>query len=153
MTETGLIPVLAAPAIDPGNDRIEMSVSVGMTIAEIIELALPGGTPEQRARCRVSLVSERGSSIVLPGHWHHLRPRAGIRVVIRLVPGKNALRAVLSIVVAVAAVAIGAWAAGPAGFGFAAGTPGFALTSSIVGLGVPLIGALLVNPLTASRAS
>lgn len=98
-----------------------------------------------RARARVVLVTARGSAVFHPERWHSVKPREGVRVVIRLVPGKNALRAVLSIVVTVAAVAIGAWAA--AALEYAVGTTGYAVTSALVGMGVSLLGSLLFNAL------
>ncbi|SEB47928.1 hypothetical protein [Rhodobacter sp. 24-YEA-8] len=98
-----------------------------------------------RARARVVLVTARGSAVVHPERWQSVKPREGVRVVIRLVPGKNALRAVLSIVVTVAAVAIGAWAA--AALEYAVGTTGYAVTSALVGMGVSLLGSLLFNAL------
>lgn len=139
------IPVLAAPAIDPGSARIELTLPEGLTVAEIVAAALPGATPADQARARVSLVTDRGSAIILPERWQVVRPRPGVRVVIRLVPGKNALRAVLSIVVSIAAVALGqVWAAG---LGFASGTTGFAIASAAISLGVNLLGNLLINAL------
>lgn len=141
---TGLA-VLAAPAIDPGSARVEMILPEGLTVAEIVAAALPGATPADRARARVSLVTDRGSAVILPERWHVVRPRPGVRIVIRLVPGKNALRAVLSIVVSIAAVALGqVWAAG---LGFATGTTGFAIASAAISMGVNLLGNLLINAL------
>lgn len=139
------IPVLAAPAIDPGSARIEMTLPEGLTVAEIVKAALPGATPADQTRARVSLVTDRGSAVILPDRWHAVRPRPGVRVVIRLVPGKSALRAVLQIVVSIAAVALGqVWAAG---LGFAAGTTGFAIASAAISLGVNLLGNMLINAL------
>lgn len=138
------IPVLAAPAIDPGSARIELTLPEGLTVAEIVATALPGATPADQARARVTLISPHGSAVILPERWHRVRPRPGIRVVIRLVPGKGALRAVLSIVVAIAAVALGAYFAPMlAGtFGLSAATWGAVIT-----MGVNLLGSLLINAL------
>ena len=139
------IPVLAAPAIDPGSARIEMTLPDGLSVAEIVAAALPGATPADQARARVSLVTEKGSAVIPPERWRVVRPRPGVRVVIRLVPGKDALRAVLTIVVAIAAVALGqVWAAG---LGFAAGTAGFAIASAVITAGATLLGNLLINAL------
>ncbi len=138
------IPVLAAPAIDPGSARIELTLPEGLTVAEIVATALPGATPADQARARVTLVNPEGSAVILPERWHRVRPRPGIRVVIRLVPGKGALRAVLSIVVAIAAVALGSMFGAP----FAA----MLGVSEVVGgalitMGVNLLGSLLINAL------
>ena len=139
------IPVLAAPAIDPGNARVEMTLPEGMTLADIVATALPGLGPDLLGRVRVALVSDRGSAVILQEHWHAVRPNPGVRVVIRLIPGKSGLRAVLSIVVAIAAVAAGAWVAGA--MSLPVGSAAYAVTSGLVGLGVNLVGALLINAL------
>jgi len=115
-----------------------MTLPPGLTVAEIVAAALPGATPADRDYARVTLVSEHGSAMILPERWHVVRPREGVLVVVRLIPGKDALRAILSVVVSIAAVALGqVWAAG---LGFTAGTTGFAVASSLIGMGVPLIG-------------
>jgi hypothetical protein len=137
--------VLAAPALDPGSQRIEMTLPEGLTVAEIVATALPGATAADRAQARVMLVSPRGASVIRPGLWSRVRPRPGVRVVIRVIPGDDALRSILSIVVAVAAVSLGqTWAAAL----FPAATKtGLAIASSAIGLGVNLIGMLLINAL------
>lgn len=139
----GIIPVLAAPLLDPGSGRITMELPAGLTIAEIVDQALPDkGLP--REYIRVALVSPSGSAIVLHATWDRVRPRPGVRVVIRVVPGKDALKSILSIVVSIAAVALGAFfapmLAGTLGIG-AAGWQG------IVSLGVTVLGNLLINAL------
>ncbi len=143
------IPVLAAPAIDPGSARIEMMLPDGLTIGEIVAIALPGAAPEDRARARVTLVSAKGSAMILPAHWHAVRPRPGVRVIIRLVPGKGAVRAILSIVVSIAAVALGAMF-GPAlagALGWGTGAAAIGTASALIGIGVNLLGSLLINAL------
>jgi len=139
------IPVLAAPLFDPGAGRIDLTMPEGSTVAEMVAAALPAATPADLEHARVLLVNERGSIVVPVGKWHRVRPRSGARVVIRIVPGKSILRAVLSIVVAIAAVALGQyWAVG---LGFTAGTTGFAIASSVIGMGVSVLGNLLINAL------
>ncbi|NEX47593.1 TipJ family phage tail tip protein [Pseudotabrizicola algicola] len=143
------IPVLAAPAIDPGSARIEVTLPEGLTIGEIVAMVLPGAAPADRARARVTLVSPRGSAMILPEHWHAVRPRPGVRVVIRLVPGKDALRTILSVVVSIAAVALGTMfgpaLAGALGWGTGAAAVGTA--TALIGIGVNLLGSLLINAL------
>lgn len=137
-------PVLVAPAIDPGSARIDVTVPQGLTISEIIATAIPHATEADLAQARVTLCTATGSSVILPGHWRMVRPRPGVRVVIRLIPGKGALKAVLSIVVSIAAVALGAMF-GPA----LAGTLGLGATTwgAVITLGVNLLGSLLINAL------
>jgi hypothetical protein len=139
-----MVPVLAASAIDPGNGRIKIEVPFGLTIAEIIDQVMPERTIANEY-LRVALVTKEGSQIVPPAVWHRARPHAGVHVVIRVIPGKDALRSILQIVVAVAAVALGQyWALS---LGFVAGTTGYALASGLIGLGVTVVGNLLINAL------
>lgn len=143
-----MIPVLAVPAIDPGSARIEMTLPEGLNIAQIVKVALPCATSLDISRCRVSLVSERGSVIILVDRWHLVRPRRGVRVVIRIIPGKSVLKSVLSIVVAIAAVALAVWL-GPA-LGVALGFTGVTAATiggALITVGVNLLGSLLINAL------
>lgn len=135
-----LIPVTAARAIDPGFGRADLLVPPGLTLAAIIALALPGLAPEERGALRVMLVSPKGSAVIDPRFWHVLRPRDGVHVVIRLVPGDDALRSILSIVVSVAAVAFGGPLAGMLGITSQLGV-------SLVTAGLTVVGQLLVNAL------
>lgn len=142
--QKGIIPVLAAPMIDPAAGRIDMTMPVGSTVAEIINAALPGLTERDRRYCRVMLVSERGSLLVAAEWWSKVRPHEGVRVVIRIVPGKDALKSILQIVVSVAAIALGQfWAPALAG---AIGISTQA-AAAIIGLGVTVLGNLLINAL------
>ncbi len=149
MTQKGMIPVLAASQFDPGAGRVELILPVGLTVAQIVRQALPGATAEDLKRIRVALVSPAGSSIIAPALWHAVRPKPGARVVIRLVPGKGALRAVLSVVVAIAAVALAYYFA-PAlagALGWGASTAAIGAAMGVIGMGVNLIGNLLINAL------
>lgn len=142
------IPVLAAPAIDPGSARIEMTLPEGLTLDAIVAAALPGASAADLDHARVTLVTPRGAAPIPRHHWHAVRPRPGVQVVIRLVPGRGLLRSLLSIVVSIAAVALGAMF-GP-GLGAMLGMTGAAATSvgtALVGLGVTMIGQLLINAL------
>lgn len=142
--QPGIIPILAAPFADPGTGRIDMHMPAGSTVAAIVEAALPGATARDLDHCRVALVSELGSIIVTRQSWHRVKPRAGVRVVIRIVPGKDALKSILQIVVSVAAIALGQfWApALVSAFGISS-----QLAAGIIGLGVTVLGNLLINAL------
>ncbi|NUB45042.1 hypothetical protein GEU84_011640 [Fertoebacter nigrum] len=148
MTGKALIPVLAAPHLDPAAGRIALDLPEGLTLAQILSTVLPGATPDELLRCRVALVTEQGSQIVLPGVWHRVRPRPGVRVVIRVIPGKDGLRSLLSIVVSIAAIAAGQFWGLKVGqlLGLGAGTAG-AVGSALVGVGVSIVGNLLINAL------
>src|SRR5690349_9706316 len=111
--EQGLVPVTAAPFADPGRGRIDFTVPAGATSAEIVDLALPGATENQLDRARVVLTTPKGQWPIPRSAWGKVRPRDGVNVVIRLVPGKDAFRSILTIVVSIAAAAIGQVWLGP----------------------------------------
>ena len=138
------IPILVASQFDPGVGRIELTLPGGLTLMDIVRQTLPGVSVDDMRRVRVALVTERGSSIIEPALWHAVRPRPGVRVVVRLVPGKGALRAVLTVVVSIAAVAMSAMFAGPlaGALGISSGA-----ASGLIGLGVNVVGSLLINAL------
>jgi len=141
--QTGIVPVLAAPMIDPGKERISIEAPHGLTIAQIVDLALPNRTVADDY-IRVTLVTPQGSQFVDPKIWHRAKPHCGVHVIIRVIPGKDALKSILQIVVAIAAVAIGAYFAP-----LLSGTLGISqgLAQGIIGLGVTVIGNLLINAL------
>ncbi|WP_299482065.1 hypothetical protein [uncultured Roseibium sp.] len=141
MTDT--VPVIAAPLFDPGANRIDMSLPHGLTLAEIVATALPEAVGEDLP-VRVALVTQEGAEVIQRENWQFVRPRAGVRVVIRVLPGKNALRSILQVVVAIAAIAVGAFFA-PA----LAGALGISLGLAQAGLtlGVTALGNLLINAL------
>jgi hypothetical protein len=145
--------LLALPHIDPGRGRQKLDVAYGMTIAEMVIVALPD--LRARDRIRVSI----GDHVIAPEIWHRVRPYHGATVVIRAVPGDDTLRSVLSVVVLVAAVALGQFYApslagglglfssGVTGLGGAAAlTPGtLSFFSAMATAGFSLAGTLLLN--------
>lgn len=142
--QSGTISVLSAGVIDPAVNRSELTVTVGKTVAEIVDIALPGLTAHDRLHVRVLLVDYRGSMFVGAEFWNAVKPKEGVRVVIRLLPGKDALRSILQIAVSIAAIALGQfWGLGLAG---TLGLSGQAW-AGIIGLGVTVLGNLLINAL------
>lgn len=142
--EKDTVPVLAAPFFDPGVGRVDLQLRPGLSIAEIVAVALPRLTEHELAYARVVLVSDRGSAVIERDQWSRVYPHAGVRVVIRIVPGKDALKSILSVVVSIAAIALGqVWA--PA----LASTLGIStqFAAGIIGLGVTVLGNLLLNAL------
>lgn len=142
-----LTPVLAMPHFDPG-DRIEITVPTGRTIAEIVRFALPDAAPDDLLRCRVVLVTPAGAEAIEPKFWGCVRPRPGVRVVIRVIPGKSSLRSVLAIVVSIAAIALGATFGLGLGqaLGFT-GTTAQMIGAGLIGMAVTAIGTLAINAL------
>lgn len=148
MTGRNTVPVLTATAFDPGALRAEIELPEGLTIAEIVRAALPGANDADLDRARVALVTPRGSMIIERSRWHAVRPKPGVHVVIRIIPGKGALRAVLSIVIAIAAVALAQiWGPALGASLFGSATYATAVGSALVGIGVTVLGQLLINAL------
>lgn len=141
--------VLSSAMLDSGSGVV-LEVPAGLTIDEILNIALPDARTVAADRVRVALVTDVGSEIVLPALWARVRPRPGVRIVIRIVPGEGGLRGVLSIVASVAAYALGG-VFGPAVGGWL--LPGAttavqtAVGGALVAGGVSVLGALAVNAL------
>ena len=135
------VTVRALPWIDPSR-QIRITVDQGMTVAEIVRHTLPAS--QVRELVRVSI----GDMVLEPVHWARIRPRAGVTVVIRVLPGNgNLLRSVLTITIAVAALALGQFY-GAALAGSALGSMlGMSATtgSALISGSVLLAGTLLVN--------
>ncbi|RUU19865.1 phage tail protein, partial [Mesorhizobium sp. M6A.T.Ca.TU.002.02.2.1] len=141
--------VTAAPiAFQPDRARIELTLPAGLTIAEMVEMALPGATAPVLERTRVALVKGDGMQVVPRARWHRARPHAGVHVVIRVIPGKSALNSILQILVVVAATAIAGFFA-PAIAGSLGITSQFGIgaVKGVLQLGLTALGGLLVNAL------
>lgn len=144
MTPPAPLHVLAAPMFDPGMARVDVELPAGLTVAQIIDIALPDLPAEARTRLRVALVNPVGSEILLPQVWSRVRPRPGVQVVIRVAPGKGAIRSVLMIAVSVASIALGQpWGLHLAGTIGVSNAVGIALVTA----GINIVGSLLVNAL------
>ncbi|NCM96158.1 MAG: phage tail protein [Rhodobacterales bacterium] len=139
-----MIPVLSAPLLDPSHGRIDFEVAPGTTLANIVAQAMPGRGPGCHDHLRVMLVSDHGAVPVASHLWARVRPRPGVRVVIRAVPGGDDLRSVLLAVVSVAALALAPAVAGLIGV---TGSFGVALVSA----GLTVVGSFLVNALVPAQ--
>lgn len=140
------VPVCAMPSFDPAMGRIDIDVPAGLTVAQIIAQVLPAASDDMLDRARVWLVSNAGETLLsIRGYWDRIRPRPGVRVMIRLVPAGDELRSALLIAVAIGATALGQFWAAPA----ILGATGSALLANIgaaaVGVAVTLAGGYLVN--------
>ncbi len=137
-----MVPVLAAPLMDPERMRITLEVPAGLTVAEIVRIALPGAGVGP-GQLRVTLVSDMGAAVIPRRLWERVRPNPGVQVVIRAVPGDDqTVRTVLLVAVSAAALIFApaiAGAIGLAGLG--------ALGVGLVAAGLTVIGTLLVNAL------
>ncbi|MEM7303413.1 MAG: phage tail protein [Pseudomonadota bacterium] len=143
------IPVLPIPYLDPGMRAPQVQVPAGSTIDEIVKVALPGALPSDLDCIRVIIGNENGTQIVSREYWRSVRPKLGTHVIVRVVPGKNSLRSVLQVVVAVAAVAVATAFSGPIGGSVIAGK----IFGSVLALGVSVIGNLAINALIPPQIS
>ena len=136
------VPVLAMPLLGPDEARVRTELPHGLTVAEMVAAVLPAGGA--RDNIRVSLVTARGAELISPQIWDRVRPHPGVQVIVRVVPGKSALRSVLAIAITVAAVALGAYFAPGL-----AGTLGLsqAAWQGVITAGVSALGNLALNAL------
>lgn len=141
--------LIVLPHVDPTRGRRRLDVAYGMTLAEMVVVALPGVSLD---RIRVSI----GEHVIDRNVWHRVRPHHGATVIIRAVPGDDTLRSVLSVAVLVAAVALGQFYAPaiagsiiPAGFTATAGT--LSTIGSLATAGFAIAGSLLLNALIPVR--
>ncbi|MEM5477179.1 phage tail protein [Pacificibacter sp. AS14] len=139
------IPVVAAPHWNWDVEGVHLDAPYGFTVDQIVRLSLEGVTERELMQVRVALVTPRSIDIVPRAYWQRVRPNTGVKVVIRIVPsGDDALRSILTIVVAVGAAALGA------AWGAAVGTmvgASTAVGTALVTVGVTLLGNLLINAL------
>jgi hypothetical protein len=140
----GLVPVRAAPGLAPEERRVSLEYPEGMTVAEIVAAALPGAAEADLTHARVTLVAKCSMAVIERGLWHRVRPHAGTSVVIRIVPGDDKLRSILSLVVVIASIAITTFLAGPL-----AGAAGISLAASraLLSIGTLFLGTLAINAL------
>lgn len=104
------VTVIAMPRIDPAKGRIVRVVPQGATVAEMVALTLPEWPPETWRWLHVEI----GGREISHGIWHLVRPRDGMAVTVRSTPSGSNARTILTIVVAVAAIALGQFYVGPA---------------------------------------
>lgn len=124
--------------LDPG-ERIEMTIPHGLTVAEVVELAVPGAPTDM---VRVLVVGTDRTHVVPPQMWRRVRPHPQTQIVIRVLPaGGDALRSVLTVAVAIAALTVGQIVTGPFG----------PLLGSLAAGAVLAGGTLLVNALIPVR--
>lgn len=143
--DKALIPVLAVPLFDAAGGRVDTHVAAGMTVAEIVALVMPALAPHEMQFVRVAFVTRGGSQVIDPAYWRNVRPRPGVHVVVRVLPGDDALRSILTIVVAVAAAAVSGGAlAGTIGSALRIGAAG---GKALLAAGVTALGNLAINAL------
>lgn len=116
-----------------------VEVPIGLTVAQFLSLMdqrLTAKTPG----LKVYLASSRGQTEIYPKMWKHVRPVPGVDVRIVSVPQGDNLRSVLTIVVSVAAIALG----GPLASALSLTFTGAAQVATAA---LTIAGSLLVNAL------
>ncbi|ODT20459.1 MAG: hypothetical protein ABS35_19525 [Kaistia sp. SCN 65-12] len=142
------IQLVTQPVTDPGHQRRQVELPAGLTLAELVGLAVPDLPEPGLARLRVSIVGPRGTWAIPREHWPRVRPAAGMTVVVRLVPGKGQMGSILSVVVTIAAVALGQLWALPLASALSIST---GVASALITAGVGIGGNLLLQALFPSR--
>jgi hypothetical protein len=121
---------------------VDVELPVGLSVAEMLGVAGIAESPLLRV-----FVGDRE----LPrAGWTHVRPKAGRRVSVTMVPaggggGKTPLRLILSVAVVAAAVALPGLA--PVGWGLLTAAGGLTFAGALVSAGVSLVGTLAINAL------
>lgn len=142
------VAVVAQPScLDAMLGRVSAQVAPGASIAEMIARLMPEATGTLRDRLRVTV----GEHVILPGHWHLVRPKAGAQVLIRAVPGGDVLRNVLTIAITVASLAAGQFYAPLLAPSLVVGTAGTQLAAAAITATTLLAGTLLLNALVPAR--
>jgi len=141
------IVVKAMPWIDPAR-KTSFVVGPNTSVAEIVAAALPGIASLDHVRVTI------GDLVVPRDYWASVRPRPGTSVVVRVLPGSgNLLRSVLTLTVAVAALALGQFYAAPLAASALGSMLGLTVSTSsaLIAGGVLLVGTLLINAFIPAR--
>ncbi|WP_156373847.1 hypothetical protein [Rhizobium sp. Leaf386] len=131
--------VTVMPLFDPKDGRRKFFVSQGQTISQIITAAFPQASPSLLERLRVTLVRMAGLEPVDRRVWNWVKPKAGVHVVVRVVPAGPAILPVLQLLTTVAS------SAAATAIGTALNLSAFA--QSILSFALVTAGGLLLNAL------
>ncbi|PTM92861.1 host specificity factor TipJ family phage tail protein [Mycoplana dimorpha] len=118
-------------------ERHQLRLPAGLSLAEIIEASHAVFPFSNRRRLYVSI----GGHAVPADLWARVRVKPGATVNIVAVPGKDAFRAILGLVVAIGALFFAPLIAG------AIGLAGSSLAVSLIGAGISLAGSMVINAL------
>ncbi|BBE74369.1 host specificity protein J [Oharaeibacter diazotrophicus] len=141
-------PVTVMPGLDPATGRRVMTVAAGRTILDIVREAFPRADERLLGSLRVVLVTPHGSLVAERSSWATWRVRAGVHLVIRVVPQSGQLSSILQIVVLVFAFAL-AWYFGPGlatALGITETTAKGAIMAGAMFAGQALLAALIPPP-------
>ncbi|RFC66439.1 hypothetical protein DYI37_03070 [Fulvimarina endophytica] len=120
-----------------GDMTVDVVMPAGLTVAEMIDRAVPGREAIARERLVVSIIGGDRPGEILTASWERVRLKPGMRLHIDVVPGENAIKGVLNVLVSIAALAV----AGPLGAALGLGQFGQALLAA----GLTFLGNALVS--------
>jgi len=123
-------------------ERHHLRLAAGLSLAEIVEECRSAFHMRPSQALHVSI----GGHAVPADRWPRVRIKPGVTVTIVAVPGKNALRSVLAIVVSIAALFVAPIIATSL-LGLTAGTTTFSIATGLIGAGITMAGSLAINAL------
>lgn len=118
-------------------ERHELRLPAGLSLAEIIDQCHAAFPFQNKRRLFVTL----GEHAVPAEFWGRVRVKPGVTVNIVCVPGKNAFRAILGLIVAIGALFLAPVIAG------AIGLAGSTMATGLIGAGITMAGSLVINAL------
>lgn len=143
--------------IIPPGEGIDVIVKLSPLRHETHRLRLGAGHTVQDILDAVAvafdLPKSRHYNVVIGGHdvyreyWSKVRVKAGATVNVICVPAKNAFKAIFAILIAVVALVVAPWLAGPGLLGLTAGTTAFSIATGMIGAGISMAGSLIANAL------
>lgn len=124
-------------------ERHHLRLPSGLSVAEILsECDAAFGMRGNFERLHVSI----GGHPIPERNWSRLRVKPGAAVNIVRVPGKGALRSIVSAIVAIVALVVAPYLA-TAAFGLVAGTAAHAAVAGLISAGITIAGSLAINAL------
>jgi hypothetical protein len=145
VTDGARVVVIDHPFI-PARDRREFVAPAGLSIEDIVEIAVPDHAVRSHSFIRVAV----GTEIIDRAWWARTRPRPGATVIIRSIPSGDFLRSGLMLLVAFAAIVVAPILA-PQLVGALGGAIGLQTATGLIGLGIITAGTLLINALIPQR--
>jgi len=128
---------------------VQAGLSVRETLHKVLECPTVTPLPAGEAFVNGEWIPEVRDDVEW---WSRIRLRPGSTLAFMVRPqGSGALRSVLGIALAVAAMVIAPYLAGPALLGFTAGTAAFGIAAGLIGAGVVLAGTMALNALFPTR--
>lgn len=143
MRMTGRFHVAASHILTAERSRRSFDMDAGQSIQDVIDAAIPQ-CEVPPSRVRVVLSGDAGDWEIAADLWHCVRPKPGVQVTVRTIPGQDQLRSVLTVVVSAAAVAFAP--------GLVGALPG-TFTASLATAAFTVVGTLLVNALIPAQVA